>query len=146
MKRVVAAVLVAAIAIYGVWRISRGAGGDVRAIQTIESKSQVLKLTNQDNGASFSVPKGEEIELRLAENAGSTGYSWELAPPDANLFDFVGKESVYPQRPVGSGGEAVFRFRAVGAGAGDLALKMWRPWEGDASVKNRFSAHFEIRP
>ncbi|WP_425601493.1 protease inhibitor I42 family protein [Dyella humicola] len=30
---------------------------------------------------------------------------------------------------VGSGGEAIFRFKVLDAGSNALALKYWQPWE-----------------
>ena len=41
---------------------------------------------------------------------------------------------------------AVFRFRVVGAGAGRLALKSWRSWEGERSIVQRFVVTIDAAP
>ncbi|MFO1158722.1 MAG: protease inhibitor I42 family protein [Reyranellaceae bacterium] len=102
-------------------------------------------IRDQDNDRRVLLHVGEPIEIRLAENA-STGYRWALESHDAGLLEPVEVTASYPGAAVGSGGEAIFRFRAVAAGSTTLALKYWRHWEGAGSAIRHFSVTFDIAP
>ncbi len=95
-------------------------------------------LTDRDNGGRVSVRVGEFVELRLAENA-TAGYRWTLERYDAALLEPLDAAADYDDRAVGSGGQAIFRFRVRGAGSTELALKYWRHWEGEGSILQRFT-------
>lgn len=45
---------------------------------------------------------------------------------------------------IGAGGRRTFRFRARRAGTTDLALKLWREWEGDSSIIERFQVSVRV--
>jgi inhibitor of cysteine peptidase len=55
-------------------------------------------------------------------------------------------ESTESEVAVGSGGEAIFRFRVVGVGSSTLTLKYWRHWEGARSIIQRFAATIDAAP
>lgn len=75
---------------------------------------------------------GEQFTVRLDANA-TTGYGWRLTtPPDPAVATLVG--STYQASSgglVGSGGDEVWTFRAVGAGTTRIVLGYARPWEHD---------------
>lgn len=96
-----------------------------------------LILTDADNGRQVSAHVGDEISLHLAENA-TTGYRWAVESHDPGLEPLEATAN-YPNTAIGSGGEAIFRFRPVAPGSGKLALIYWRHWEGTGSIIRRFS-------
>jgi inhibitor of cysteine peptidase len=98
----------------------------------------MLTLGEQDNGRHLPARVGDVIEVRLAENA-TTGYRWALDSRDPGVIEAMDAAANYPNAAVGSGGEAIFRFRVIGPGAATLALKSWRHWEGPESVVQRFA-------
>ena len=49
-----------------------------------------------------------------------------------------------PGRPIGAGGTRTFTFIAKNAGTVDLQLKLWREWEGDSSIRERFEVTIDI--
>lgn len=102
-------------------------------------------LTDQDNGRRVSLHVGDPLELHLAENA-TTGYRWSMDRHDTRLLEPVEATASYSKAAVGSGGQAVFRFRAAAAGSTELALKYWRHWEGEGSAIQRFSVTLDIVP
>jgi len=81
---------------------------------------------------------GYRLEIRLAENA-TAGYRWTLDSYDAGQLELTEATASYPNAAVGSGGEAIFRFRVVGVGSSTLRLRYWRHWEGEGSIIQRFS-------
>ena len=97
-----------------------------------------LTLTSADDGRRVPVHVGDELNLHLAENA-TTGYRWAPDSYDAALLELLEATANYPNTAVGSGGEALFRFRALGPGASELSLKYWRHWEGSGSIIRRFA-------
>ncbi|HEX5393785.1 MAG TPA: protease inhibitor I42 family protein [Rhodocyclaceae bacterium] len=102
-------------------------------------------LSEQDDGHVVIVRVGEEVRVALPENA-STGFRWAIDHVDGDVIEVVAQDAVYPSAAVGSGGLAVFIFRGRKPGAGELRLKHWRHWEGDASVIRRFRLEFQVQP
>ena len=98
----------------------------------------MLTLTDQDNGRSLPVHVEDLLEIHLAENA-TTGYRWAPDSYDTGLLELAKETASYPNAALGSGGEAVFLFRVVGAGSSTLTLKYWRHWEGSGSSIQRFA-------
>jgi inhibitor of cysteine peptidase len=105
----------------------------------------MLTVTDQDNGRHLPAHVGDLLMLHLAENA-TSGYRWAPESYDTRLLELVEATAAYPNAAVGSGGEAIFRFRVVGAGSGTLALKYWRHWEGAGSITQRFAVTIDATP
>lgn len=107
----------------------------------------MVVLTKANNGESINVGLGDEIVLRLAENA-TTGYRWAVVRADGLAEQEVpGHSQPGPPEPdslIGSGGLREFRFRAGTPGDGRLELKYWREWEGDSSVVERFAIDLKV--
>jgi inhibitor of cysteine peptidase len=102
-------------------------------------------LSEKDDGRVVTVHVGEEVRLALPENA-STGFRWAMDPADGDVIEVLGQDAAYASNAVGSGGLAVFSFRARKPGKAELRFKHWRHWEGDASVIRRFAVRIEVRP
>jgi len=104
-----------------------------------------MTLTEADNGKTVTVRVGETVAVTLQENA-STGYRWAIDGAGPALVTVHGPDASYPSGAVGSGGLVRWAFEAKAPGATNVALKRWRPWEGDASVVQRFGFPLSIVP
>jgi inhibitor of cysteine peptidase len=100
-------------------------------------------LSENDNNRSFTMQEGDQLVIRLAESP-TTGYRWSIdgEVPDAltlqdDAFSPAGSG-------VGGGGERIFTFFAQSHGTASLNLKLWRNWEGERSVTNRFRASITV--
>ena len=86
---------------------------------------------------------GATVMLHLPEHAAS-GFRWTLD----GLPDCVTLESS-TYRPaaagIGSGGHMEWVLKARRLGDAALTLKLWRDWEGDASIRQRFEVTLAIR-
>lgn len=112
-------------------------------------------LSERDNGRVVTVRVGEEVRVALPENA-TTGFRWAMDHVDGDVIEVLDEDVAYGagtagsgtagSAAVGSGGVVVFRFRARKPGLGELRLKHWRHWEGDASVNRRFSVKLQAQP
>ena len=104
----------------------------------------MLSLSENEDGRTAQVRVGETIEVTLPENA-STGYSWTVDRLDADIVQQHSAESRNPAKAIGAPGTILFTFEAVKAGTGEIALKYWRSWEGDASVSKRFRIRLSVQ-
>lgn len=103
-----------------------------------------VALTQADTGKTVQVNLGSLIAVCLAENP-TTGYRWEVEKLNRDLVTQVA--SAYAPAPgggIGSGGERTLTLKAVGAGTCSIQLKLWRAWEGDKSITQRFVVTLEI--
>lgn len=101
------------------------------------------EVTSSDNGRTISVRPRDEIVVVLPENA-TTGFRWAVdSLGDAVTLTQDGYPS--PDEPprteqvFGRGGLREFRFEVVSPGTTTLTMKLWREWEGDASVVEHFA-------
>jgi predicted secreted protein len=108
-----------------------------------------ITLTSAHDRTSIEVRPGDEIVLHLPENA-TTGFRWhvdQMQGPLEQVSDgYVEAEPEAPHGDVqfGRGGIREFRFRAICPGSARLELKNWQPWEGEASVTERFAVQITI--
>jgi predicted secreted protein len=100
-------------------------------------------LTAADNGRTVDLHVGDEVSLRLPENA-TTGYRWAIGFADANLVDINEGQYVSTSDKMGGGGEAQWLIKAKAAGATSIKLKRWRQWEGESSVVERYETTLRI--
>jgi inhibitor of cysteine peptidase len=99
----------------------------------------MLELGERNDGSIAAARVGDVLTVRLPENA-STGYRWAIDRVDPEKIELVEASGHYPaSAAVGSGGDAIFRFKVKTAGESTIALKYWRQWEGDTSVIKRFT-------
>lgn len=105
---------------------------------------QTLIVTKTDTGKSFEVQVDTVVEVRLPENP-TTGFRWKAYDVDeAHLRQQEARfESGGPA--VGEGGTRIFQFRAVAPGRAVLRLKLFREWEGDASILDRFEVTLSLK-
>jgi inhibitor of cysteine peptidase len=104
----------------------------------------MLSLTEADDGRTVEAGVGDTIRVSLPENAGG-GYRWDIERVDGAI-EKAGSQPHYPSDAVGSGGMMTFVFMAKKAGSGEIVLKNWRSFEGDASVQQRFRVRVRVKP
>lgn len=102
-------------------------------------------LTEADNDRTIDIAVGDTVRIGLPENA-TTGYRWAVDRVDGEAIEAVGSEPHYAGNAVGSGGDVTFTFGAKKSGSGEIVLKYWRHFEGDASVQKRFRVRLNARP
>jgi inhibitor of cysteine peptidase len=108
------------------------------ALDDDTSERAGVTLTDEDNASTVSVALGDEIVIRLESNI-TTGYEWEVAEVNQAVLTYLGSEYEAPDTNlVGAGGIQVLRFEATSPGESTIALKYWRPFEGDSSIVNEF--------
>ncbi|HEX5369333.1 MAG TPA: protease inhibitor I42 family protein [Dehalococcoidia bacterium] len=94
-------------------------------------------LTAADNGRAIEVESADELVVELDENA-TTGYRWAVEEPLPAGLSLSSSDYEPGGATPGAGGKRRIRLHATGAGGGALSLKLWREWQGDASVTERF--------
>jgi inhibitor of cysteine peptidase len=105
---------------------------------------QDLILTAKDNGKSFSASLGNTIIIKIPENP-TTGFRWELEEFDNNALEVQQSGfSAQSTTLTGSGGEKSFIIKTQKIGQTFIRLKLWRDWEGDSSVIERYEVNIEV--
>jgi inhibitor of cysteine peptidase len=103
-----------------------------------------IALTASDNGKAVCMAVGDEVTILLKENV-TTGYAWDLENLDERLLCRLPPVVEPPARPLpGAGAARYFRFVAAALGETPLRLKLWRQWEGEKSVIERFEVKLQI--
>jgi inhibitor of cysteine peptidase len=101
-------------------------------------------LTDADNGQTIDVHVDDTLVLRLPENP-STGYRWTFDALDPAAVNAQDGEHTNSSGAVGGGGETTWTLTPKAPGTTHLALKLWRHWEGDTSVKKRFAVTLSVK-
>jgi inhibitor of cysteine peptidase len=116
-----------------------------RGAELGKRQMSTITLTRADSGKVVETRAGDTLVVRLGENP-TTGYQWAIETLNA---DEVVLQNVEYLRAggaaVGGGGERRFTFKAQRAGTATVQLKLWRVWEGDASIVERFSVMFQVQ-
>jgi predicted secreted protein len=104
-----------------------------------------LTLTDTDSGKTIVAHTGDQITIQLAANA-TTGFAWAIDKTDTTVLALQRETyTPYPGGGLGSGGTAVFTFRAQHPGTVHLQLKYWRSWEGDSSIVKRYDVTIHVQ-
>jgi predicted secreted protein len=101
------------------------------------------ELNGQDSGKQAVVAVGDDVFVILGENP-TTGFLWAPDGLDGTLLTLVSSDFRRQGTGTGAGGERRFHLTAKAAGRTPLRFKLWRAWEGDASVQRRFAVDLEI--
>ncbi|MFM7881061.1 MAG: protease inhibitor I42 family protein [Microcystis panniformis] len=105
----------------------------------------MLTLTRTDNGKSITMQVNDLLLLSLDENP-TTGFQWAIDGGGSDLVELQSSEYVPAiESRVGGGGQRVLTFKAQRAGIGQLKLKLWREWQGEPSVVERFTVTLQVR-
>ena len=79
---------------------------------------------------------GETFAIALAGNP-TTGYTWQ-STVDPGYLELVGEAFEPVDEGVGSGGQEVFRFRALASGESEIRCEYRRPWDKKARDSKQF--------
>ena len=101
-------------------------------------------LTEADAAAPLGIHAGGTLDLRLSENP-STGYVWsvEFDPPDAAAI--IADHWTATSDRIGAPGTRDFSIKIKQTGDLLIRAKIWRAWEGEASVTKRLEFRVEAR-
>jgi len=116
------------------------AGNEAKGAQRMAT----VKLSAADQGKVTQLRVGDTLEIDLNENP-TTGYQWALVGEPNPILALQSTD--FEQGTGGQLGAAGLRklvFRAQRNGESSLALKLWREWEGDASIVERFAAKVQV--
>lgn len=105
----------------------------------------MVLVSLNDDGRSISMHVGENVTIRLPENA-TSGYCWVIDRLDETLLELLNARPDYKSEAVGSGGNVSFTLRGIHVGEGDVVLKNWRQWEGDKSITRYFRLRIGVVP
>jgi len=104
-----------------------------------------ITIRESDDGKMIELRIGASAILRMPENA-TSGYRWALDGPDAAIVTVREDGFIGHAATIGSAGTMQWTLIAKAAGTTQIRLKLWRHWEGDASVLKRFAVTLQIRP
>jgi inhibitor of cysteine peptidase len=109
------------------------------------NKSIVLNLTHADNGKSVTMQVNDLLIVSLDENL-TTGFQWVLDTNEGDLVTLQASEYIPSAGSgVGGGGQRLLTFKAQRVGTGRLQFKLWRQWEGEPSIIERFIFKIQVR-
>ena len=135
--------LVRMAALAGAWLMY--SAGAISCSVPEKAPKTMLLLVEKDNDRTMDIHLDETVQISLPENA-TTGYRWEIDRYDEALIKMLATEPCYTSNAIGSGGVVAFIFQGKKIGSGEIALKHWRSWEGDASVVARFHIRLNVIP
>ena len=108
-----------------------------------------VQLTAKDNGLTFGMESGTEIDVTLSTSP-STGYHWWYDPEDlggrpGTRVRLLEHWYVPPSGSrVGAAGKEIFRFRTEGKGTVGLRLRYIRGTASESHSGRRFGATIDI--
>lgn len=105
-----------------------------------------IVVDKSSNGDQVVLHQGQSLEVKL-EQAGATGYIWQVVVLDENLLELV--ESASPPPGTGSmiAGAPIlrtWRFKAIAKGQTELKMFNYRPWEGIEKAVDKFQLKVKI--
>jgi inhibitor of cysteine peptidase len=103
-----------------------------------------MTVTKANDGQTLSPRVGEAIVLQLAERP-TTGFRWAFAQLDEALVAVEASASRAQAERPGAGRVAAWKLTMRAPGRTRVELKLWRSWEGDRSVAERFALTLDIR-
>lgn len=103
-------------------------------------------LTQADNGKAIVLNINQTLVISLNENP-TTGFQWAIEPSPNPLLGLKDSQYVAVAQPgiVGGGGQRILTFQAARTGTEKLQLKLWRAWEGESSIVERFTVTVEVK-
>ncbi|NCR54880.1 MAG: protease inhibitor I42 family protein [Microcystis aeruginosa L211-07] len=105
----------------------------------------MLTLTRTDNGKSITTQVNDLLLLSLDENP-TTGFQWAVDGVGSDLVKLQASEYVPAiESSVGGGGQRILTFKVQQAGIDQLRLKLWREWQGEPSIVERFTVTLQVR-
>ncbi|NTW00974.1 MAG: protease inhibitor I42 family protein [Oscillochloris sp.] len=105
-----------------------------------------VTLTQADSGKAISVKQGDTFQINLDENP-TTGYRWAMDSQDTQVITLISDTytTTSSGTMLGAGGTRMLTFQAATTGTIQLKLKLWRAWEGDSSIGQRFETSITVQ-
>jgi inhibitor of cysteine peptidase len=104
----------------------------------------LIQLTKENDKETVKAAIGDILSLALESNP-TTGFDWALDTIGEGLLAVrENKFEAGESAAIGAGGKRVFRFETMTPGRGQIKLKYMRSWEGDGSIRDRFSLTIEV--
>lgn len=116
------------------------------------TKERIVTVTESANGSTVSIGAGDRIRVELPSNP-STGYSWQTMELNSWVLART-KRPVYTpdsaggadrQRMVGSGGQLMFEYEAIGVGTSPVRIAYSRQWETNAAPAKTFQVTVVVK-
>jgi len=109
------------------------------------SEQSTKQITEADNGRAIELRVGDKLEVTLPGNP-TTGFQWEVSNVDSLILTPVGEPEFKPSsNAVGSGGNVILRFEAIGAGQTELKLIHHRPFEKNVAPIQTFELRVRVK-
>ena len=106
---------------------------------------EVVKVSDQDDGATVNVDEGNIIELSLESNP-TTGFSWAVTTIDESVLMQTGDPTFESESDgLGSGGIETFQFETVRPGSTTLELAYRRSFEQDVEPAKTFKITLNVQ-
>lgn len=103
-----------------------------------------MTLTQVDNGRTIDIRVGDRLDVNLRENP-TTGFQWVIDQNNDEVLRVEGAEYISPTTsPIGGAGQRTFTFIGQQSGTAELRLKLWREWQGESSVVERFTVTIQV--
>ncbi len=99
------------------------------------------------DGEQVVLRRGQTLEVQL-EQAGATGYTWQVVVLDENLLESTELASPPPgtgSMIVGAPVLRTWRFKALAKGQTELKMFNYRPWEGVEKAVDKFQLKIKIQ-
>jgi inhibitor of cysteine peptidase len=124
---------------------SQGEAGTKQASEARRRKmSEAIRLTEANQGTTTALAEGGVIMLALEETP-STGYRWSTESSPVGMMEVLETRWVAPTgSAVGGAGTREIVLKAKSTGVIRLRLKLWREWQGEASVMRRCEFTFNV--
>ena len=101
-------------------------------------------LGEADDGKTVRLQVHDQLAIDLHENA-TTGYRWAFDAADPAIAT-VQAAAFSGTSGVGAGGRIRWVVTGVAPGETRLHGKLWRHWEGEGSVKQRYAVTVQVQP
>jgi inhibitor of cysteine peptidase len=102
-----------------------------------------VALNAQDNGNRIAHPANEQLEISLAENP-TTGFRWSFVDLDPSVRVVDDTYDLEGDMTPGAAANHIFRLNFSEPGEHQIALRLWREWEGDASTTDRYTVTVDV--
>jgi inhibitor of cysteine peptidase len=120
-----------------------GTESTIAPAQAEGTAMSAITLTEGDSGKVVDIPQGHIITIQLPENP-TTGFRWAVDKRDDQVVVIEHDDYTSTGAGIGSGGTHTFTLKAVRPGSAQFRLKLWREWEGDASITNHFDLTIRV--
>jgi inhibitor of cysteine peptidase len=123
-----------------------GCSANQKVVASPSDSRSAITVTEQDDGKSIELAKGQTLFVRLASNW-TTGYQWmpQGDPGPLELLKSDVARDALGEKVVGVGGTQVLQYAAKSAGKAVLKLEYRRSWEKDVAAAKSFAVTVVVK-